>query len=363
MPRDPLTDAPDESNPHAGTPIVSGSDFVASYSPPDWLIDGIVQRGRLYACTSLTGHGKTAVWLYNACMIQAGRNVAHLEAEAGNVLYLAGENPEDLKTRMLGMMQSFNLTPKQLPYVLPGTFPLTEEGAEQLGRDIKRLRVPLVAIIGDTASSFFPGDDENNNVQAGQYARNARTLTACPGNPAVVLLAHPVKNASREHLLPRGGGAFLNELDGNLSLWSPQIGEATTLHWHGKIRGPDFDPLTYALKRVATGRQDRKGRDVSTIIARPIDDLEAAYQVAQTIANEDAVLATLAGHPDWSLADIARHLGWISDKGQPEKWRVQRALKTLSVDNLAKNFRGKWRVTDTGKKEATKGNANPCQGE
>src|SRR3954471_194770 len=99
--------------------IVSGRDFVASYSPPDWLIDGIVQSGRLYACTSLTGHGKTAVWLYNACMIQAARKVAHLETEPGNVLYLAGENPEDLKARMLGMMQAFNLTLNQLPYVLP----------------------------------------------------------------------------------------------------------------------------------------------------------------------------------------------------------------------------------------------------
>jgi hypothetical protein len=40
--------------------ILTGTDFVASYTPPDWIIDGIVQRGRLYACTSLTNHGKTA---------------------------------------------------------------------------------------------------------------------------------------------------------------------------------------------------------------------------------------------------------------------------------------------------------------
>jgi hypothetical protein len=45
--------------------ILSGADFIARHVPPVWLIDGIVQRSRLYACTSLTGHGKTAVWLYN----------------------------------------------------------------------------------------------------------------------------------------------------------------------------------------------------------------------------------------------------------------------------------------------------------
>jgi len=109
------------------------------------------------------------------------------------------------------------------------------------------------------------------------------------------------------------------------------------------------------LKTVPTGRQDRKGREVSTIIAQPIDDLEVAYHVAQTIANEDAVLKTLSKHPDWSLADIAKYLGWVSDKGEPEKWRVQRALKTLSADKLARSFRGKWQATDAGKKEAEKG--------
>lgn len=341
-----------EENKPSNARILTGADFVASFVPPDWLIDGLVQSGRLYACTSPTGHGKTAVWLYNACMIQAGRKVANLETEFGNVVILAGENPEDLKARMLGMMGAFNLTPKQLPYVLPGTFPLDESGAEQLLIDIEKLGIPLVLIIGDTASSFFPGDDENSNVQAGNYARIARTLTAAPGNPAVIMISHPVKNASRENLLPRGGGAFLNELDGNFILWAPELGELTSLHWQGKIRGPDFDPLSYILKPVPTGKQDKKGHDVMTVIARPVDDFEAASHAAQVVANEDAVLRTLCDHPDWSMAEMARSIGWVSDKGEPEKWRVQRALKNLANDKLARKFRGKWRITDAGEKEA-----------
>lgn len=337
-----------------GSDIVPGSDFVATYTPPDWLIDGIVQRGRLYACTSLTGHGKTAVWLYNACMIHAGRKVSNLETEVGNVLILAGENPEDLKSRMIGMMKTFNLTPGQLPYVLPRNFPMDEAASVQLASDIEHLGVPLAMIIGDTASSFFPGDDENNNVQAGQYARTARTLAAVTGNPAIVLLAHPVKNATRENLSPRGGGAFLNELDGNLTLWSSEVGETTSLHWQSKIRGPDFDPVNYALKQVSTGRKDSKGRDVATIIARPIDEFEAASQIAQRECNDDAVLRMLSEHPDWSMSAVARHVGWVNDKDQAEKWRVQRAIGRLAEDRLVRRFRGRWQVTDAGEKEAQK---------
>ena len=68
----------------------------------------------------------------------------------------------------------------------------------------------------------------------------------------MVALCHPVKNAHRSNLLPRGGGAFLNELDGNLTLWS-ESGEVTELHWQGKIRGPDFSPLGYRLRPTPTG--------------------------------------------------------------------------------------------------------------
>lgn len=329
--------------------ILTGGSFIASFVAPDWRIGGIVQRGRLYACTSRTGHGKTSVWLYNACMIQSGRKVGHLETEPGNVLILAGENPEDLKARMLGMTRAFNLDPKQLPFVLPATFPLTENEAEALRRDIAALGVPFALIIGDTAASFFPGDNENDNVQAGQYGRTLRTLTACDGNPAVVALCHPIKNASSDSLLPRGGGAFLNEVEGNLTLWSDQVGETTTLHWQGKIRGPDFDALTYRLKKVETGRQHKNGHQIETIVAQPIDDIEAGQQAAQTRANEDAVLAKLRDCPNWSMADIARSLGWIDDNDKPERWRVQRAIKSLAEDRLVRNFRSKWRITDAGK--------------
>lgn len=333
--------------------ILTGARFIASFVPPDWLIGGIVQRGRLYACTSKTGHGKTAVWLYNACMLQAGRKIGHIEAESGNVLILAGENPEDLKARMIGMVRACNLLPQQLPYVLPATFPMSEEEAEILRRDLVGLGKPFSLIIGDTAASFFPGDDENDNVQAGQYGRTLRSFTACPGNPAVIVLSHPVKNARRDSLLPRGGGAFLNELDGNLTLWSD--GEMSTLHWQGKIRGPDFDALTYNLKPVDSGYQDTKGRQVTTIIAQPIDDIELGYQVAQRTANEDAVLKTLRDYPEWSLRKISETLGWIDDNGNPQRYRVQRIIRNLVDDNLIKNFRGKYRLTQAGNEALNQG--------
>ncbi len=335
--------------------ILSGADFIAGHAPAVWLVDGIVQRSRLYACTSLTGHGKTAVWLFNACMIQAGRMIGQLETFPGNVLFLAGENPTDLEARMIGTANTYRLPRERLPYVLPGSFPMTDYEAAVLRQEITGLGILFSLIVGDTAASFFPGDDENDNVQSAQYARTLRTFTTdCPGSPAVVVLSHPVKNASRSNLLPRGGGAFLNELDGNLTLWSEMAGEVTEMHWQGKIRGPDFAPLGYRLRSVPTGLTDERHRPEITITAEPMSEEAVADHSKQTLANEDVVLRALRDHPDHSWSQIARDAGWIDDAGLPMKSRVQRALRALAADKLVKQERrgGRWELTEKGEKAA-----------
>jgi len=330
--------------------IKTGADFVKNHKPPEWLIDGIVQGGRLYACTSLTGHGKTAVWLFNACMIQAGRMVGSLDVTKGNVLILAGENPEDLAARMLGMARDYNLRAADLPYVLPGAFGMDEDAIDRLKLEIGALGVDLCLIIGDTAASFFPGEDENNNVEAGDYARRLRTLTECPGNPAVIVLCHPTKNAATDNLLPRGGGAFLNELDCNLTLWSTVPGEVTALHWHGKIRGPDFPTLSYKIIPARTGLKDGKGRDEMTVVVEPLDESSAANQTKQRLSNEDAILRQISEHPGRSQAEMAREAGWIDAAGQPERYRVHRAIAALKADKLISQPRmgGGWKLTKSG---------------
>lgn len=336
--------------------IITGDAHVGAFVPPSWLVDGIIQRSRLYALTSLTAHGKTAVALYLACMIHTGRMVGQLEVFQGNVLYLAGENPQDIQARMLGMCRQFGIPSLKLPYILPAAFPLNDDEADRLVQDIVDLGVDFALIIGDTSASFFPGDDENDNVQAGSYARRWRTLSNAPGEPAVMPLCHPIKNAARDNLLPRGGGAFLNELDANLTLWSPEIGELTTLHWHGKIRGPDFTPLDFRLLQVPTGHQDDKGRDVVTIVALPIAEDEAADRNRQAAANEDAVLKALYQHPDWSFPQIADDLGWLNPARQPERWRVARVVRSLADDKLVSQDRKRdpWVLTDKGKKALEK---------
>ena len=52
------------------------------------------------------------------------------------------------------------------------------------------------------------------------------------------------------------------------------------------------------------------------------------------MANDDVVLRALRNQPGQSLAQIARDAGWLDDDDQPEKWRVQRAIASLTDDKL-----------------------------
>jgi hypothetical protein len=165
-------------------------------------------------------------------------------------------------------------------------------------------------------------------------------------------LCHPTKGASRSNLLPRGGGAFVNELDGNLVLWSPSQGEVTELHWCGKIRGPDFSPLGYRLRTVPTGLTDEKDRPEKTIVAEPMSEEAIADHTKQALANEDVVLRALRNQPGRSLAQIAREAGWLDGDDQPEKWKVQRAIASLLDDKLIQQPRkgAPWELTEKGEK-------------
>lgn len=351
------------SRPSELPPLLDAADFMATFTPPDYLVDGIIQRGRLHSLTSPTGHGKTAVALYVGCMVALGRNIGNIEVTQGEVIILAGENPDDLCGRLHASCQFLGIDPCSLLIrVMPGNYPLTPDKAEVLKQQIDNSGRPPALIIADTAAAFFDGDDDNHNVQMGAFARNLRVLTQCKGNPAIVVPCHPTKNASADQLLPRGGGAFLNEMDVNLTLWSQVQGETAVMHWQGKIRGADFQPVGFALQQVRMADVvDKKGRPFISIVAtlQTAADAENVSRAARS--DEDTVLEWLRRCPGISLRDIAVNAGWMvtpaNGIGEPaaNKSKVQRLLDALAKDKLAVKHRGKWKITEAGKTELERG--------
>jgi hypothetical protein len=339
--------------PEIATRIVKTlEEFLADFQPPDYLLDGILQRRFVYSLTAQTGHGKTALALLIARIVGGSDPKAALgkhAAEKGQVVYFAGENPDDLRMRVLGDEHLFNDNKARISFI-PGTFSI-EAMRTKIEAEIKRLGgVDLVII--DTSAAYFLGKDELSNTEMGAHARLLRTLTTLPGGPCILVLCHPVKHVTDpSQLLPRGGGAFLAEVDGNLTLWKHD-GALLDLHHTDKLRGPGFDPISLRLETVTTTRlMDKKGRIIPTVRAVWISDAETERETEDARSDEDALLKAML-IPGQSIADLATACGWCTSSGEPYKSKVQRVLKRLDKDKLVVTKRGVATLTDSGKTSA-----------
>jgi hypothetical protein len=324
--------------------------FVCSFTPPAYLIDGILQRGYLYSLTARTGHGKTAIAMYMAQAIARGLPMHGRPVKSGTVLLLAGENPDDIKARLLVLADAYGFEAEQLKMSfvagvinIEAQLPAIEAAAKEMG--------DLVLVVVDTAAAYFLGDDANSNSQQGAYARLLRRLTFLPGKPAVLVNCHPIKNAGQDNLLPMGGSAFVNEVDGNLTLWADSE-KQIVLHWLGKFRGPEFEPLSFELRTAESARVvDADGRLMPSVVAVPVADstLEAGRRRLEH--DENRVLEIMAADPDASFESIATKAGFVHD-GRPSKTKVHRIMRALVTYGFAVQHRnGKYRITKKGNDE------------
>jgi hypothetical protein len=342
--------APEWQAPNDGSQLVilNSKEFVADFKPPEYFVDGMLQVRFCYAITAKTGGGKTAIALLLAYCVAMHKQFAGYETMKGRVLYFAGENPDDVRMRWLAMAERLNFDVNTIDvHWIVGTRVSIANDIDTIKQMIEQLDgVDLVII--DTGPAYFDGVDENNNTEMGEHARKFRALTTLGGGPCVLVLCHPVKHAKDDNLLPRGGGAFLAEVDGNIGVVN-DAGIARMFHDRescGKFRGAEFHPLLFEMERVTAAKLvNRKGARMPTVIAKPISEAEVQQIEDDTQAQGMAVLRTLAKNPNASFAQIANLNGWRSELG-PHKSKVARIFAGLSVEHLVKKVLGRWQLTD-----------------
>jgi hypothetical protein len=335
-------------------PIQSTAEFISNFTPPDYLVDGLIQRRFIYSMTGPTGEGKTAVMLLFALYIDQGWALDGREIDKGKVLYCAGENPDDVRMRWIKQLDDAKIDPATVDvHFIPGSFAISSEVMRERILQANQEKGPFDLLVFDTSAAFFAGDDDNVNMQMLAHAKAFRGLVPLIGNPVVIIPSHPVKNYSRENMVPRGGGAFLNEMDGNLTSMKIAGTMITELHWCGKIRGVDFNAIPFRLEVGQTPKlRDSKGRGIWTVTARPVSEQEkdAAENTAE--ANQSRLLVAMGNKPGASLSELAKECGWFTANGEPYKSLVQRLVNALKIDKLVKKEGGQWILTKAGKEKA-----------
>lgn len=304
------------SEPEPPPHIMEWPEWKASYRAPKFLVKGILQYGYVYTLTARPGHGKSAVALFLAFCIALGNEFAGHRCRKGRVMFCAGENAPDINVRSHILCEVLGIEDEELTIsVIPKTFGLKTQYEFIKAYADKMGGYDLIII--DTMQAFFPFEEENSNTEMVKYAeQQIRPLTELPGNPCVLVLAHPNKTASKDDLIPRGGSGFLGAIDGNLTLWKDGDTKILELKPHAeKFRGAPFDPISFELMQEESSHlKDGDGDPVSSVYPKPISEKDVERKEAQEASNEDKVL--LAMHhwrrkfkADASSYDLEKNLG------------------------------------------------------
>ncbi|MFD0982839.1 AAA family ATPase, partial [Tropicimonas aquimaris] len=320
--------------------LESNAAFMARLEPSDYLVDGICEKGMTYAITGFTGHGKSSLMLYLMLQVATGKPFANQEVEQGSVLFLAGENPDNVRRQWRALCLAHGIDGYDLPvFWHDGAFRISQsqDALEAEASKIPNLRL----IIGDTLQAFFEGDNDNDNVAMLNAARNFRSLSRAAGKPTVIIPAHPAgKKADKGNLVPRGGGAFMNEIDGNYTCWRED--EIVTMHWQGKHRGSYFEPLDFAMpEKTFPELADTKGRQHPISVVTHLFESDKRRKAQEAMRKETDALRAIHANGKISVRGLADQLG--VSRGSAERIRA-----SLVSEGLVKKYARKLELTDEG---------------
>jgi len=341
----------------SGPVCCSVDSFLADTEAPVWVVGGIIQSNYVYAVTAPTNHGKTAVTLVMALCVAAGIPFAGLPVTRGKVLILCGENQDGFRLRMLATMNSLGITMDDVRgriWVLPQSTGLCYL-LEQIKKDAEAMG-DLTMVLVDTSVAFFGGDNENDNQQAYSHARDLRELSMLPGKPSVVVNCHPAagagKDMTRESCVPRGGSAFMNEIDTNLTVWSE--GDTAEFHWMRKKRGPDFSPILFEYKAVNIVQHEQ---NVPTVVAHHIDEQREKDLRRNKKEAESRLLFAMYSAPNGTIREWAMDAGFTIKTGRMAgqahvSFTVRTMERLKEYKLLERSRRDGWILTKAGKDEA-----------
>jgi len=324
-----------------GLRIRTSAEFLSDLTPAVYVVDGVLAERRCLSLTGYAGHGKTTLAMHLAIEVARGGEFGGMECEQGSVLVLAGENPDNVKWQYAAAIAAAECGNDLPIHFLPGHFQLSAFLDDLIAKAEKIPNLRLVII--DSLQAFFEGENDNGNVEMMEAARRFRQLSDLDAGPSVLVIAHPAgKRPDKQNIVPRGGSAFSNELDGNLTVWSEPDG-TQVLHHTEKFRGAPFDPLTFVMEdRQFDHLKDHKGRHMRLKVSRKQLDVEAASASMKAERRDKDALHIIDGTPKITERNLAIEL-------KVSKSTARRVLQDLVNDKLIRRHARKWVITDAGK--------------
>lgn len=323
--------------------LMSSAKFLAGMTPPDYLVHGLIMRGGTYTMTGNTGHCKTLLAILMAIRTALGEWFLGCKCRQSRVVFFAGENPDNVRYQLYGMCAELGINPGDLDIKWhDGVFSI-EDALSAVKAELAT-HSDLGLCIFDSLQAFFEGDDDNQNAEMLRLAVSFRELTeGHPNKPSGLIIAHPVKKASRENLLPRGGSALTNELDGNFTAWVEPSSAVGEFHWSGKFRGVPFDPLKFEKVVIEpAGLLNADDEQMPMTVIRQIGEQRESDLRADADKIEIDILAAIN-------AERGITANGLHSKTGVARRAIEKALERLTKDKLIRSYKRKLAVTTLGK--------------
>lgn len=183
--------------------------------PPQWLIDGMLEKEALTMCFGSPGAGKTFAVLDMALSIAAGKDWHGKDVEQGLVLYIAGEGHAGFARRVAAWSTTHNVDLTDVPFYKSNSAVIVNDQAssEELHQELQKMASAVgkpKLIVLDTLARTMIGD-ENSSEKVGEYIKALDNVKAEYG--CTVLIVHHTGHSSSAQSRARGSSALLGALD------------------------------------------------------------------------------------------------------------------------------------------------------
>lgn len=257
---------------HTNSNVMGVGEFLSELKPPCYVWQGVAEKDCLYAITANPGSGKTAIALLMALSMTQGVPLHNRKTMQSKVLYLCGENPNDVKRRFKVLLDSRGLSVEQLKdkiFFTRRPFNIDDDKAREDFLQDAALHAPYDSVFIDTVPAHSGVEEENANAQQQKLAQALRSMGESLGQPCIFALMHPVKDAKRDNLLPRGGSSFTGSIDGVICIWKPSKQSPSEMFAHqSKFRGHWPETVYFDLQETpVTDVVDNFGDQAMSVIA------------------------------------------------------------------------------------------------
>lgn len=306
--------------------------FLDEYTVAEFLVEDVFRRGWLYTITGTTGAGKTGVAVYLCLMIAAGASLNGKLVQKGPVLYIAGENPDDVRGRFKAALQHLTWPPDTIDnvHIVDQSFLLKDRVAD-LNQLQSTLKPVTVFVDTDQAVSLSAEGNDNANNERMAHAKRLRQISGHETRPTVIDLCHPNITSSKgapDRLWPRGGSSFISEIDGNVRCYRDEPN--TVLAYDlDKWRGMPFEMHFRKTEVEVQSYRNQHGKALTLPVFSLAPDTEVIRDGVNAYSDRMLLLRAMVQYPQANQIALLDVLQWKTKAGLPDKPKMSRLFKKL----------------------------------